>query len=111
MFDLKKPCNNCPFCIGKGERFQLCRERLEEIRRGPAFPCHQTVPETSCGNPTGPQQCYGLMSILMRENEPNQIMQLASRLIGFDLDAISSDQAYRSWHELLQAHCPEEVEA
>ena len=36
-------------------------------------------------------------------------MQLASRLIDFDLDAISSEHVYQSWNDVLQAHCPEEL--
>ena len=43
MFDLKRPCVNCPFRRGQGGAFRLDPGRLEEIRTGSAFQCHKTV--------------------------------------------------------------------
>jgi hypothetical protein len=43
MFDMKRPCVDCPFRKGVGETFQLSMERLKEIKHGTAFPCHKTI--------------------------------------------------------------------
>jgi hypothetical protein len=86
MFKLKRPCVDCPFRIGMGEKFQLSQERLTEIFRAVAFQCHKTVNyfETYDGEETydhgdHPQQCAGLMAILHRNGTPNQIMQMGMR--------------------------------
>lgn len=85
MFDLKKPCRNCPFRKGQGELFNLGTARCLEIFNGAAFQCHKTVDYDHEGDPylrqgKAPQQCAGVMSLLHRANLPNQIMQVAERL-------------------------------
>ena len=110
MFDLKRPCVNCPFRIGQGSRFQMMPERLTEIfTRAPAFQCHKTLLYDDDGQPVvnGPktQQCVGLMAILHRENRDNQIMQMAERF--GELDPASLDperEAYASIAEAMAAH-------
>lgn len=111
MFDLKKPCVNCPFRKGMGERFALHPERLKEIMEAPAFQCHKTVAyehyedsHKRQGDRT--QQCAGLMAVLHREGKPNQIMQVAERLSDFDPDALDPDnEAYASAEDVFKAHC------
>ncbi|MDX2277733.1 MAG: hypothetical protein NW206_19960 [Hyphomonadaceae bacterium] len=111
MFDLLRPCVSCPFRIGQGERFQLHPERLEEIRRAVAFQCHKTVDysvdrddrEARAGDK--PQQCAGLMAVLTREGEPNQIMQIAERLRALDPSKLDPrGEAYASWADVERAH-------
>lgn len=113
MFDLKRPCVNCPFRRGVGESFGLGRERLEEVRRGPAFQCHKTVDygwsedtgEETHGPGDRPQQCAGLMAVLRREGEDSQIMQVAERLGAARFDDLDPrGEAYASWAEVLAAH-------
>lgn len=113
MFKLKSPCANCPFRRGVGESFSLGAERLEEIREAPAFQCHKTVvygedPETGeevHDQGDKPQQCAGLMAVLAREGELNQIMQVATRLSALQLDSLDPrGEAYGSWAEVLEAH-------
>ena len=110
MFDLKRPCMNCPFRKGQGEHFGLSRLRLREIKRGDAFQCHATVdydnfddPEKRSGD--RPQQCAGLMAVLLREGETNTIMQLAERLAGIRFDDLDPEhEAYETWAQVLAAH-------
>lgn len=107
MFDLKRPCNNCPFRRGVGETFGFGQGRLQEIAEAVAFQCHKTVDysenEPLPGN--RPQQCAGLMAILAREHQPNQIMQVAMRLGYLDPSEIDPDgEAYGSLHEAIAAH-------
>lgn len=109
MFDLKRPCVNCPFRKGQGPLFQLPRRRLLEILNGVAFQCHKTVEysdsdEHSQGDK--PQQCAGLMALLHREGRPNQIMQTAQRLIGYDPGVIDAQDVYASINAAIKAHTP-----
>lgn len=109
MFDLKRPCANCPFRKGAGERFRLPRLRLREIRNAVAFQCHKTVNyNTESGDGDAgdrPQQCAGLMAVLRREGRQNQIMQVAERL-GTSLEGLDPrGEAYDSWDEVVAAHC------
>ena len=102
MFDLKRPCVNCPFRRGQGEAFRLEADRLEEIRTGSAFQCHKTV-DYKAGD--RPQQCAGLMAVLRREGEDSQIMQVAERLRAARFDDLDPrGEAYASWAEVLAAH-------
>ena len=110
MFDLKRPCMNCPFRKGQGEYFQLPRLRLREIRRGDAFQCHATVDYDHFDDPhkrsgDRPQQCAGLMAVLARENATNTIMQIAERFGCLDLAALDPNhEAYESWADVIKAH-------
>lgn len=110
MFDRKRPCSNCPFRIGMGSRFRLRRERLEEIRGGDAFQCHKTVDydtDREDGSPAqgdNPQQCAGLMALLIAEGEPNTITQIATRLRAFDPQKLETANCYASWNDVLTAH-------
>ena len=108
MFKLKSPCANCPFRRGVGETFGLGAERLELIREAPAFQCHKTLDwadDESSSPGHRPQQCAGLMAVLAREGELNQIMQVAERLRALDVSELDPrGEAYGSWAEVLVAH-------
>lgn len=107
MFDLKRPCVNCPFRIGQGSLFQLHPARLDDIEAAPAFQCHKTVNYSGEGDLSGdrPQQCAGLMAVLHRSDRHNQIMQVAERLGALDPEAIDPErQAYACWEDALAAH-------
>jgi hypothetical protein len=102
MFDLKRPCENCPFKRGHGENFLLGRERVRQIVEATAFQCHKTLVfdydedglETRSQG-EHPQQCASLMALLQREGQPNQIMQVAQRLIGFNAGQIECKRGLR----------------
>lgn len=106
MFDLLRPCVNCPFRKGMGEKFQL--RRIDEIVRGGAFQCHKTVNYSDDGEPRQgkkPQQCAGLMALLWREGMPNQIMQVAIRLGYLDPSKLDPDnEAYLTIRKAKAAH-------
>jgi len=98
MFDLKRPCTNCPFRKGKGELFSLPEPRLDEIFSATAFQCHKTH-----GN--RPQQCAGVMAILAKEGRPNQIMQVAKRIDNLHFDDIDPEnEAHMSIKQAKNAH-------
>lgn len=80
MFKLTRPCPSCPF--RKGVPFRFDQRRLDGIVAGPAFQCHSTIDYDQWDDVRGrqgdhPQQCAGLMSLLWRENLPNEIMRFA----------------------------------
>lgn len=108
MFDLKRPCVNCPFRKGQGSRFALHPDRLKGIVAGQAFQCHKTVDYSSDERPAPgdrPQQCAGLMAVLHRSGQHNTIMQVAERLAGFDPASVDPDGvAYASIEEMVRAH-------
>jgi hypothetical protein len=110
MFDLTRPCVDCPFRKGNGEHFQLNRFRLHEIRRGDAFQCHRTVDydnfdDRDLRSGDRPQQCAGLMAVLAREGNANTIMQIAERFGHLDLSKLDpKHEAYESWAAVLDAH-------
>lgn len=115
MFKLKRPCQNCPFRKGQGEKFRLGADRLAEIFEAPAFQCHKTIDydaedEEGYGRAGDtPQQCAGLMAVLHRAGRPNQIMQVASRITPFDPAGLDPDgEAYDTIADVQRAHCGRE---
>lgn len=112
MFDLKRPCINCPFRKGVGENFILPEARIDEIMSADAFQCHKTVEygQDNYGNQTydqgdKPQQCAGLMAVLHREGKPNQIMRIAERVGAVTFDDIDPrNEAYASIADVKEAN-------
>lgn len=105
MFKLKRPCNNCPFTLGHGSLFRL--RRVQSIADGPAFQCHKTVDYSDDDEPAPgdkPQQCAGLMAVLLNEGKPNQIMQVAERLGHFKPDEVERAGCYQSIADARRAH-------
>ena len=101
MFNLKQPCNNCPFRKGQGQNFRLSEGRLAEILNAPAFQCHKTLDGSA-------EQCAGLMKILYDAGEPNQIMQVAIRLGVLDPEKLDpKNEAYADLWDVMEAHCTE----
>ena len=107
MFDLKRPCVSCPFRVSVAGTFGLRRGRLREILTGPGFQCHKTVDYDAEGpdrQGKNPQQCAGLMALLHRVGEPNQIMQVGERLGHFDPEQLVLDDTFDSLQAALEAH-------
>lgn len=109
QFKLTRPCANCPFRKGQGQLFQLGRPRVEAIFEATAFQCHKTIDYEHEDDPRKrqgehPQQCAGLMSLLHREGQPNQIMQVGQRMGFFDPAKLDHSECYGSMAEALEAH-------
>lgn len=120
MFKLTRPCSDCPFRKGMGSQFQLHPRRLAAIVEGMAFQCHKTVDYSGkTGLPFDhgaededrpsagdhPQQCAGLMALLHREGQPNQIMRIGERLGHLDCSKLDPDSdTYASIAEAKRAH-------
>lgn len=83
MFDLKKPCKDCPFIkdgtmirsLGEGRMDEIKESLLNDL----SFPCHKTV-DYEHGSREKEQHCAGAMIWLYKQDRPNQIMRIAERL-------------------------------
>lgn len=101
-FDYKAPCNNCPFRRSQAGRFNLGAERVQSIAAGTAFECHKTT--GVCGPKHEPQQCAGLLALLHDAEQPNAIMQIASRLYGQTFDHIDRTDTFTEIEDAIAAH-------
>lgn len=109
MFDLKRPCVNCPFRVSVAGTFLLGADRVTEIVRATAFQCHKTVAYDQWDDPVKrqgekPQQCAGLMALLHRAAEPNAIMQVGERTGYFDPAGLVLDDTFASIADAVAAH-------
>lgn len=105
MFDLKRPCKDCPWRTDIAP--YLSAERVAEIVQAMAFQCHKTVDYSDDHPRQGekPQQCAGLMLMLHRSGRANTIMQVGERLGAFspcELDA--SSPVYADLWAAIEAH-------
>jgi len=93
-FEMKKPCNNCPFRTDSLKGW-LGSARAKEIsfsiiHQQGTFPCHKTVDydredEEGSGVVTqDSQHCAGAMIMLEHMKKPNQMMRIAERLGFYD---------------------------
>ena len=102
MFELKKPCVDCPFRKSNAANYALPKERLDEILSASAFECHKTTGVGGKKHP--PQQCAGLIAAQHAANQPNQITQVAQRLLSYDPSVIDTSDTFDTIQELYEAH-------
>jgi len=78
MYRIIKMCSNCPFRNDE-HAILLADGRLDSIKtsllNGENFTCHKTVYSEDPN-----KMCAGAYEFLVKEDRPNQIMQLADRL-------------------------------
>lgn len=82
-FDLTRPCSNCPWRTDKP--FHLRADRVEEImtavtEQDAHFACHKTTH----GEAPEEQHCAGILILLERDDNPNQLMRIGERLGWYD---------------------------
>lgn len=111
VFDLKRPCIQCPFRTD-GARVPLRPGRAAEIianlvERGESFPCHKTMVHGEEGLEVviSSQVCAGAMILLTAINQPNKIMQIGEWMGLFDPTALDPGApACRTIEEFLALH-------
>jgi hypothetical protein len=89
-FDLRKPCNNCPFRTDIV--FTLAQARVEQIVHAiteldQTFACHKHLKNDDDGfniPHKNDQHCAGAMILLERIHRPNQMMRIAERVGLYD---------------------------
>ena len=92
MFEMKRPCAECPFLKSGGVR--LTAGRVREVagnfltEPGAMFPCHKTVDsdDTQWARHAGWQMCAGglLFAEKVRPTRPVTMIQLAERMGLYD---------------------------
>ena len=104
MFDLKKPCVDCPFRRSNAANYGSPVRRLREIIAGPAFECHHTT--GIAGEKKSPQQCAGLIAMLETESFHNKITRVAMILIQYDPRLIDNTDTFKTIDQCIAAHNP-----
>lgn len=103
-FDLKKPCDNCPFRRKGGVRY-LAPVRVREIAhamldsQGSTFACHKTTVEeeddegmSRRSTTARSQHCAGALIFAEKHGNANQPMRIAERLGLYDPKTLMSDK-------------------
>ncbi|MEX3625468.1 hypothetical protein [Viridibacillus arvi] len=89
MFELKRPCKDCPFVKGSSTNRSLEEGRIDRIidslHEDHIFSCHKTIDYGTLEefeDRLQPQNkfCAGALNYLKKEGKPNQPMQIAERL-------------------------------
>ena len=101
-FDLKQPCNDCPFRRSQAPLYRLPEKRLKEIFDATAFECHKTT--GVAGDKKEPQQCAGLIALHDAESSPNTITKAAMVLTGYSPNQIDKQDTFGSYKEAQYAH-------
>jgi len=82
----KAPCKTCPFRLEppafRNLRESRARQIADTLLQGESFVCHGDIDKRDKSH------CVGAMLILRKLGQPNQLMQVAQRLIGFDADTL-----------------------
>lgn len=99
MFDLKRPCSNCPF-LKKDEAVTLRAERIKELHeaatgmQGAPFFCHKTVEYSSDRPDTSRSSiCAGSLVYQIKLQSPNQSTRIAGRMGLIDAKALARFEA------------------
>ena len=113
LFNLKKPCNDCPFRRDSPQGW-LGKERAKDISttlvKGiGTFSCHKTTGATNGEDvPQEKQsQCFGALQMLRNSNklESGFIFQMATRLLGADFSGVKkSKEIFRNKTQFIKHH-------
>jgi len=89
MFDLKKPCPDCPFRKDVKQYLRPGRmtEIMEDLESDKTFSCHKHLPRDGKKE----QHCAGALLYLEAQNNPNQMMRIAERFNAYDKDALHTE--------------------
>lgn len=104
-FDLRTPCNNCPFLRKGGVR--LYKARVLQIAgamldsQGATFACHKTTGITGRAR-TGLQHCAGALIFAEENGNATQMMRIAERLRIYDPNLLQGRRrVFKTLDEML----------
>lgn len=90
-FDMKTPCQQCPFVKGSTTNRTLRKGRLEDImkdvRNGCTFTCHKTLDQEKRDQ----QHCAGALIFIEKEIPDHPMIQIAERLGIYDRTGLNMD--------------------
>lgn len=99
-YDMKKPCETCPF--RRGTVMRLREGRVEEIVSnmlnpgGGEFPCHKTIinndDDEGFSQTPHTKHCAGALIFAEKNERMNQMMRFAERFGAYDPVALMADQ-------------------
>lgn len=98
-YDLKKPCQNCPFL--KGTPMRLLPERAKEVLdnmlsyNGGYFACHKTTESDEEGDAqatTNSSHCAGALIFAEKQGNATQMMRIDERLGFYDHRVLMTDK-------------------
>lgn len=103
MLNRKVPCGTCPFRTTQGGlrglRTDRAKEIAESLLRGESFTCHSDLGKRERDR----NQCVGSMLILDKLQQPNQIMQVATRLNMFKVEDLQgSDVVFDNFDDWVR---------
>ena len=110
-YDLKKPCDECPFLREGGVR--LTRERIKEIAgmmlsaNGGHFPCHKTTGVAGNCDGKNEQHCAGALIFAEKNGTTTQMMRIAERLGMYDASQlVGKERVFCGINEMLATALP-----
>ncbi|MCC7421815.1 MAG: hypothetical protein IT428_16170 [Planctomycetaceae bacterium] len=114
LFEMQRPCFNCPFSKRPHAIRGLGKERATEISEsiaaGATFPCHKTTFEDENGariiHPNE-QMCAGAMIVCEKTQGPNQAMILARMLGWWGGRVDTKSPVVDSWDEFIEVQTEE----
>lgn len=98
-YDMKKPCECCPF--RRGTAMRLTEGRVAEVvggmlsTGGGEFPCHRTIEHTDDGGYREKEKakhCAGALIFAEKNETATQMMRLCERLGMYDPEALMASQ-------------------
>ncbi|MCA1064632.1 hypothetical protein QTG56_23785 (plasmid) [Rossellomorea sp. AcN35-11] len=96
MYQVKRPCKDCPFVKGSSTNITLAEGRIEdiinELHSDKTFSCHKTVNYNDLEDTSKNNFCAGAMNYLIKEGKPNQPMQIAERLGWLDISTLRGQE-------------------
>ena len=105
-YNLKRPCDNCPFRREGG--IPLHPARIHDIAdmmldwQGGTFPCHKTVDHDD-RNTTTEKHCAGALIFADKNGNATQMMRIAGRLRMFNPDELEDvDAVWATKEEWLE---------
>lgn len=117
-YDMKKPCDNCPF--RRGTPMRLTKGRVKEIAgmmlstTGGEFPCHKTTVPASDDDcertdTKHSKHCAGALIFAEVHKTSTQMMRICERLRMYDYKALMANKAvvaevFGSVQEMLKHH-------
>lgn len=99
-FDMKRPCDNCPFLKVGGIRLTFLR--VQEVAggmlstNGAKFACHKTVEYDFDGegaNRNGQKHCAGALIFAEKHQTATQMMRISEGLGDYNAASLMSDKA------------------
>lgn len=110
MFNLKRPCDNCPFRSDVKPFIYAARAReiVRSLEQNGMFHCHKTIShdeETSEYVASKDDQlCAGASIVMLKMERPNQMLRIGMRT-GWDPQTMDMNApVYKSFKHFIAAH-------